>query len=168
MKTLRIRFLALAVAGILLSLGAGLMGAGAVAAQSVTDGSGSIACTLAAGNWTDCTVTLNQSVPYNGTVTATLPVGDSNLAFCASGHGEHQDCAISGNSVQFLCVHQSSCPAGKVFFMSVLGAPASVQGDNLTQHFAVRSENGDGSPLSAGCSSATCQSPNTGQPSQNH
>jgi len=127
MKTLRTTLLAGAA---LLGIGAALIHNGTVSAQTVSDGSASVACASAPGNWTDCTFTLARGISAGGSVAGSLPASDGTVALCDRVGWPHGDgaedvpvCGISGNAAVFLC--PNGCAAGTQFIAETLGARGS-------------------------------------------
>ena len=118
MKFLKTGLLTGVAAVALAGLWGGALNGGAVSAQeNRSDGSASIACVPAAGNWTDCTLTLNVGVGVGGSVAASLDNSQATLAFCDD---PSQLCGITGNAAVFSC--PTGCGAGTQFVLSALGA----------------------------------------------
>jgi hypothetical protein len=128
MKTIKT---ALLTGAILLGIGAGAIHTGTASAQAVSDGSASIACVAAAGNWTDCTLTLNRGIAAGGSVSASLAHDQGTVVFCADGVSEEPACGLNGNAAVFLC--PSGCVAGTQFLLSALGA----QGASAAHEFSI-------------------------------
>lgn len=124
MKTSRRSLLALTAAAVVLGLGGWLTGYGTVSAQTAVtpaaDGNvANVACVLSPPNWTDCTVTLSQSIGEGGTIASTLPGNAARTIFCDDGYPLNSLCNVSGNTVVFTC--PGGCGAGTQFEESVLG-----------------------------------------------
>jgi hypothetical protein len=142
MKTLKTAIFALTAGALLAGVYTGLGRASSVQAQAVaSDGSASIVCAAAPGNWTDCSVTLRHSVPAGGTVAVELASRNAAVGFCTDGTASlistddstvsYSDCAISGNAAVLYC--DQGCGAGKQFTVSAVGESSAA----LAQSFSV-------------------------------
>jgi hypothetical protein len=156
MKTLKTGLIATIAGGVLLGLSSLLAGpvmaqtagptaqsAGAMTAlPAPAADAAAVACAQGAGAWTDCTLTLNQSIQAGGSVAGTLPAGDGAVLYCEQpgvpqGDPAEQSslpvCGINGNTAVFLC--PNGCGAGTQFVMSALDG----QGAAATRELRVTS-----------------------------
>jgi hypothetical protein len=135
MKALKTGLLAVA-AGVLLGVSAGVIHASRVAAQSIgpNPGLASVACAAAQGNWTDCTVTLSQSVPAGGSIAASLGSNAASIVYCTDGSRadveDYRGCGINGNTAVF-SFPQGGMP-GQQVFLSALGESDAALAQVLT------------------------------------
>lgn len=135
MKALKTGLLA-TVAGVLLGVSGGIIHTSGASAQSIgpNPGIASVACAAAQGNWTDCTVTLGQSVPAGGTIAASLGSNEANIVYCTDGsRGDGEDyrgCGINGNTAVF-SFPQGGMP-GQQVYLSALGASNAALAQVLT------------------------------------
>jgi hypothetical protein len=135
MKSLKLGLLA-TVAGVLLSVSGGLIHTRGASAQvfGPEPGVASVACAAAQGNWTDCTVTLTQSVPAGGSIAASLGSNEASIVYCTDGSRtdveDYRGCGINGNAAVFT-FPQGGVP-GQQVFLSALGASDAALAQVLT------------------------------------
>jgi hypothetical protein len=130
MKRWKLGLLAVVAAGTVLGLGGGLIHPRGAQAQAVTLEGAGITCQPAAGDWTDCTVTLSQGIPAGGSITAALGSRDAELAFCGDEGASGALCTISGNAAVFAC--PNGCGAGTQLALSALGESTATLAQNFT------------------------------------
>jgi hypothetical protein len=134
MKNVKSGLLAVVAAGALVGISAGFIHTVSVAADEPQSGTGvaRIACTPAPGNWTDCSVTVDQSIPAGGSVAAELDSRDAQVAFCSeeSRYSDFSTCGVSGNAAVFSC--PNGCAAGSQFALSALGTSTATLAQNFT------------------------------------
>jgi hypothetical protein len=133
MKTLKKHFLVAFAAGVLLTVTAGFAVSSAHA-QSINQQSNiaGVACVGAQGGWTDCTLTLGQSIAPGGSVAASLDSVSARVLFCTDGShdDDHSACGINGNAAVFACPF--GCQPGQQFMLSALGGSNAVQAQSLS------------------------------------
>jgi hypothetical protein len=135
MKSLKLGLLA-TVAGVLLGVSGGLIHTRGASAQAIgpEPGVASVACAAAQGNWTDCTVTLTQSVPAGGSIAAALGSNEATIVYCTDGSRsdveDYRGCGINGNAAVFT-FPEGGMP-GQQVFLSALGASDAALAQVLT------------------------------------
>lgn len=135
MKSLTMGLLA-TVAGVLVGVSGGLIHTSSASAQAIgpDPGIASVACAAAQGNWTDCTVTLTQTVPAGGSIAASLGSNEANIVYCTDGSRsdveDYRGCGINGNAAVFT-FPQGGMP-GQQVFLSALGASNAALAQVLT------------------------------------
>ena len=122
--------LGLIAAAALLGLNAGAIHAGsAPAPQMPAHDLDALACAPAPVNWTDCTITLAQSIPAGGSVIAAVQGTGATVAYCSDGTAEASFCGAYGNEAVFYC--PSGCTAGQTFDVSAVGASSTTLAQSL-------------------------------------
>jgi hypothetical protein len=135
MKTLKTALVG-TIAGVLLGVSAGVIHTAGTFAQPIGTNLGvaSVACAAAQGDWTDCTVTLSQSVPAGGSIAASLDSNQANIVYCTDGsRGDGEDyrgCGINGNTAVFT-FPQGGMP-GQQVYLSALGTSNAALAQVLT------------------------------------
>lgn len=125
-------------------------------------GVAAIACSPSQGNWSDCTVTLAQSISAGGSVAAMLESHQAQVLYCSEGNADpdFQNCGINGNAAVFFC--PNGCGAGTRFILSALG-----QAPDLAAAFNVGAtlvQSPTGSPQDLGPLPTRLASPNGDNP----
>jgi hypothetical protein len=149
------------VSGAVLGVAAGFVQSRVASADNGpinASGIANIACAASPGNWTDCTVTLTQSVPAGGSVAAMLESNQAQVLFCSEGNADPDftNCGINGNAAVFYLPNGGG--PGTQLVLSAQGAG----GPNLAQAFNVGvsyTETPAGNPVDLGPSPTRLSTP---------
>jgi len=132
----KIGFLAALAVGLVVGtstvLGGSLAFAAAGPSPQPAGGSvGAAACAPVSGDWTDCSLTLQQSVGAGNEVAASLPSTDGSVEYCDDGVPFDTACGLSGNTAFFSC--PDGCASGTQFDFSIREIPEDTKADIAQQ-----------------------------------
>jgi hypothetical protein len=108
-----------------------------------------VACGGAPGDWTDCTVALDQPIAPDGTVTVSLDSDAARVLFCTDGSRdpESDDCGINGNAAVFSCPF--GCSPGQLFTFGAWGrSDAGLAQSLIVTANGVTAQEGAAAPMS--------------------